>query len=249
MDLNGLTVLSALILFADTALVIVLTTAFIWAYFNLEKHDYSARTLALIIPIVLLVWFLTVLTLSYDDFFKTSLNGPFPPNILYGIAGPIILFAPIIIFSKAFKRLLNQFSQTALIGLQTYRTLGALFFYAYFIGFIPAIFAFPTAIGDILTGLLAFAVIIWKLGSATRTMSPGFIRGWNIIGIGDLMIAVSLGFLTSPGPFQVLSLSNPNQMISLYPLVLIPVFAVPLSILLHICSLVKLNKTKKPSSN
>lgn len=40
--------------------------------------------------------------------------------------------------------------------------------------------------------------------------------------------------MTSPGPFQILALGAPNLAITAYPLVLVPAFAVPLSILLHV---------------
>ena len=59
------------------------------------------------------------------------------------------------------------------------------------------------------------------------------------------MTAVTLGYLSSPGPgrraFQqlaaVVHLENPNALISQYPLVMIPVFAVPVFVILHILSL------------
>jgi len=55
-------------------------------------------------------------------------------------------------------------------------------------------------------------------------------------------VAVTLGFLTSPSPFQVAAFDRPSVLIGMFPLVLIPVFAVPLSILLHIASLQKLRQ-------
>ena len=63
---------------------------------------------------------------------------------------------------------------------------------------------------------------------------------WNIAGILDLVVAVATGFLSSPGPFQALALENPNILITAFPLVLVPVFAVPLSILLHLATLKRL---------
>jgi len=41
---------------------------------------------------------------------------------------------------------------------------------------------------------------------------------------------------------QLVALDSPNVLISAFPLVLIPVFLVPLSILLHLASLAKLRR-------
>jgi hypothetical protein len=51
---------------------------------------------------------------------------------------------------------------------------------------------------------------------------------------------VTTGFLTSPSAFQLFAFDLPNELISQFPLVLIPVFLVPLSVLLHLASLAKL---------
>jgi len=66
------------------------------------------------------------------------------------------------------------------------------------------------------------------------------VLAWNVFGLLDLVVAVAMGFLTSPSPFQLLSLDAPNQLITAFPLVTVPVFAVPLSVLLHLASLAKL---------
>jgi hypothetical protein len=54
------------------------------------------------------------------------------------------------------------------------------------------------------------------------------------LGILDLVVAVGTGFLTSPSTLQQLALDNPNTAITSYPLVLIPTFLVPASIILHV---------------
>ena len=87
------------------------------------------------------------------------------------------------------------------------------------------------------------ALLGQQILAARRTVAA-----WNLLGIADLVMAVSLGFLSSPGILQILSLGEPNVMISAYPLVMIPVFAVPLSILLHVCSLTKLSRDAREQS-
>jgi hypothetical protein len=43
---------------------------------------------------------------------------------------------------------------------------------------------------------------------------------------------VTAGVLTSPSPFQLLAFDLPNELIRQFPLVLVPVFLVPVSVLL-----------------
>jgi hypothetical protein len=65
------------------------------------------------------------------------------------------------------------------------------------------------------------------------------------LGIADLVIAVTMGFLTSPSPLQLASFDRPSVLIAIFPLSLIPVYMVPLSILLHLASLHHLQYTER----
>jgi hypothetical protein len=127
--------------------------------------------------------------------------------------------------------------QSWLVGLQFYRVLGAIFLLMYAQGRMPAAFALPAGAGDVAVGLLApIVAVAYARGVAGREF---LVVGWNLLGLLDL---ATTGFLTSPSPLQVLSLDAPNQLISEYPLVLVPVFGVPLAVLLHVASLVKLGR-------
>jgi hypothetical protein len=64
------------------------------------------------------------------------------------------------------------------------------------------------------------------------------------LGLSDLAVAVTTGFLSSPSPIQSLTFDNPNTLITAFPLVMIPVFLVPLAVLLHLASLAKLGLTQ-----
>src|SRR6185312_3662325 len=57
--------------------------------------------------------------------------------------------------------------------------------------------------------------------------------GWCLFGIADLVVAVTMGALTSPGRAHLLAFDAPNLLISSYPLVMVPTFAVPLALMLH----------------
>jgi hypothetical protein len=66
---------------------------------------------------------------------------------------------------------------------------------------------------------------------------------WDLLGIADLIVAVGTGFVTSPSVVQPFTFDPPNELIAVFPLVLIPTFLVPLSILLHLMSLIRLERT------
>jgi hypothetical protein len=57
-------------------------------------------------------------------------------------------------------------------------------------------------------------------------------------------VAVTTGFLTSPSAVQRFALEAPNDLISAFPLVLVPTFLVPISIVLHVASLKKLHEER-----
>ena len=69
--------------------------------------------------------------------------------------------------------------------------------------------------------------------------AAGRVTAWNVLGILDRVVAITTGFITSPSP--LFSYEPPNELIAIFPLVLIPVYLVPLSLLLHIASLAKLH--------
>jgi hypothetical protein len=69
---------------------------------------------------------------------------------------------------------------------------------------------------------------------------------WNILGLADFAVAITMGMITSPGRFQLIV---PDVMGSIgagaYPDVLTPAFVVPSSILLHALSLRQLRRRSR----
>jgi hypothetical protein len=102
-------------------------------------------------------------------------------------------------------------------------------------------------LGDVAVGLLAAAIGIGATGG--RQLNPRTVLRWNLLGIADLIVALSTGFLTTPSAFQMFAFEHPNELISMFPLVLIPTFLVPLAILLHIISLIQLRRATAHDSD
>jgi hypothetical protein len=129
-----------------------------------------------------------------------------------------------------------------LIGVQLYRALGVVFLILLAMDRLPGVFAWPAGTGDVLVGLLAPIVAAAYLRSPRE--SAGLARAWNVLGLADLAVAVTTGFLTSASPVQRFALEAPNDLISAFPLTLVPTFLVPISIVLHVASLKKLHEQR-----
>jgi hypothetical protein len=199
------------------------------------------RRRAVSIGTLLLVgWFFAALLPSWSEFYRTA---PFSiPTIQYGLLIPIIAGVALFWRWGTFRRAIEAVPQQWIVSVQFYRVEGLIFLMLYAGHRLPGVFALPAGIGDVVVGLLAPAI---GIAYAYRLRNTGvLVRAWNFLGIADLIVAVTTGFLSSPSRFQMWAFGAPNRLISAFPLVMIPVFLVPLSVLLHLASLYKLRTTK-----
>ena len=188
--------------------------------------------------VLLSLWFVVALVLSWAEVFRGAADRV--PTIEFGIFVPIVVGLAWLWRSETAMRLLDAIPQSWLVGIQFYRALGLIFLLLDARGSLPSLFALPAGSGDLAVGLLAPIVgLAYARGVAGRELLVG---GWNILGLFDLGVAIAIGFLTSPSPLQMFSFDAPNELITAYPLVLVPVFGVPLGVLLHVASLVKLGR-------
>lgn len=197
---------------------------------------------------VVVGWVALAIVLARAGFWETTPDDALrPPNIAFGIAVPTIL-GSLLIMNGTFKRWIRRVPLHMLVGIQIYRVVGVLFLIAYAQGDMPAEFALPAGIGDMLVGLTAVivAVMLLKRGEQrARTM----VLAWCAFGILDLVVAVATGFLSAPSPIQQLALDDPNAAIVSYPFVLIPTFAVPVSIILHVYVIARLRTATAPRTD
>lgn len=194
---------------------------------------------------LLVAWFLLAAFLAFAGVFRGAADRM--PTIEFGIVVPVIVGLLLLWRSPAALELLDATPQSWLIGIQFYRVLGLIFLLLNAQGRLPAVFAQPAGAGDFVVGLTAPVVAYaYARGVGGR---EALVRAWNIVGLLDLAVALTTGFLTSPSPWQLLSLQAPDELISAFPLVMIPVFAVPLAVLLHAASLIKLHReTTSPAA-
>jgi len=193
------------------------------------------------ISALLVTWFFAALLLSWSGFYQGS---PFRiPTIPVGLLIPIA--AGVVLFWRwpLLRRIVEAVPQSWIVSVQAYRVEGLIFLTLYAGGWLPSAFAWPAGVGDVIVGLLAPVVGVAYLRGVRG--STGSLWAWNLLGIADLVVAVTTGFLTSPSPLQLLALDRPNELVTSFPLAMIPVFLVPLSVLLHLASWQKLRQIRR----
>lgn len=193
------------------------------------------------ITALLVAWFFAALFLSWSGFYQASAFRV--PTIPFGLLIPIA--AGIVLYRRwpLLRRAVDAAPQSWIVGVQAYRVEGLIFLTLLAGGWLPGAFAWPAGIGDLIVGLLAPVVGFAYMRGARG--STGMLRAWNLLGIADLVVAVSTGFLTSPSPLQLLALDKPNELVTAFPLAMIPAFLVPLAMLLHLASLQKLRQVER----
>jgi hypothetical protein len=127
----------------------------------------------------------------------------------------------------------------------TLRVVGVTFLLVMAQGHLPAIFALPAGLGDIAAGLAAPSVARRLAQGGGRTRAVWF----NLFGILDLVVALTIGFLAGLGPWQPLEVTPSTEPLSLLPLALVPTTAVPLAIALHLVALRQLRTVARPTED
>jgi hypothetical protein len=188
--------------------------------------------------LVLTGWFALAVALASLGVYHVA--GDRVPTIEFGIVIPILVGCLIVWRSPAVSRAIDAMPRAWVIAAQFYRVEGVIFLILYASGLLPGVFALPAGAGDMAIGLSGLAIGI--RAARRRQLRSRSVLRWNLLGILDLIVALTTGFLTSPSPIQKFALDHPNQLISMFPLVLIPTFLVPLAILLHIVSLIQLSR-------
>jgi hypothetical protein len=198
---------------------------------GLTPDQRRTTWLAIMVPFTL--WAAVAWTASINGVFRT---GAFPvPLLPLAIFLPVIVGAPLLLLSKRVGLLLDAMPTTWLVALQLYRVFGSQWLAYWLRGLLPGLWALPAGTGDVLTGLFAVPAAI-ALATGTPEGRKTAIL-WNIFGLADLAVAITLGMIISPGPFQLIVQNGPSIGLDGYPNVLTPAFVVPGSILLHALSL------------
>jgi hypothetical protein len=173
--------------------------------------------------------------LGRDPFYLTPLIPLFPL-----LAITIVFLA--LRLSPSLQSVLAAVSLPAMHGVQVYRTVGVVFVVLLAQGQLPAHFALPAGWGDIAIGITAPLVAL-----ALSHGLPGAVPlaiSWNVLGLLDLVVAVGMGSGLI-APLLLPELGHrlpPAPAMGIFPLILVPTFAVPVSVLLHLLALGRLRR-------
>lgn len=201
-----------------------------------ESQPSGRGGIRLAVAITLTVWLLLVVSLGLAGVFVGAPGTP-PLGIGIGVAAPLLLFFALLRLSQSFREFVLSLDLKLIAGIQAWRWAGLGFLSLYAYKVLPAVFAFPAGLGDMAIGFTAPWIIL-KLVRQPGFAATGRFINWNVLGILDLVIAISIGTLSAffatgaPGEISTAPMAT-------LPLLLIPVFLVPLFLMLHTAALMQ----------
>ena len=214
-------------------LVVIPTVAVVVALiYVMWSARTSARTtlVALVAGVLLAAWGVATAVLAISGAYSPG-DLTRPPTVGVELAISLAAMTGFLVFSPALRSLLTN--QRHLIRLNVWRLVGAVFLGLMVAGQAPALWALPAGVGDVIVGATAFWVAS-RLGAAGgRALAVAF----NIFGLSDLVVAIGFGFTTSPGPAQLFHTPPTAEIMTRFPMALVPTFLVPLAFVLHFVSL------------
>jgi hypothetical protein len=173
----------------------------------------------------LAMWLALAFIVGDGEHFRVG-TGTSRRNIaLVAAFGPLVGAVGFLYWSKTMRALNAAMPPSWLIWVQSYRVAGAMFLYPFLAyGVLPAAFALPAGVGDIVTG--ALAPLVARSVANRRPNAARWAVAWNLFGILDLVVAVSAAIASQAG------------LINLYPLALVGLFlGPPLGVTTHLYSI------------
>jgi hypothetical protein len=201
--------------------------------------DHMTDTAMNTVPmwVVVSAWAALTLLLNVLGVFATPPDKP-PLPLLIAVIGPPIVFVIAYACSAHVRTRALRLNLRLLTAMQAWRVIGAMFLVLMAFGFLPGTFAWPAGIGDLLVGAYAPFVV---LAIARRTPGwPTHVVLLNVLGLLDFVGAIGGGVLSGRSPLGIFRGEVTTDIMQELPLSMIPTFAVPFWIVLHLLSLIKL---------
>jgi len=201
---------------------------------NVAEPGDNSSGVRSVVSVVLALWLGLVFFLGTRGVFVGNPGSP-PLPIFFGLAIPLAVFFAAYFGWGAFRTFVLNADLRLVAAMQGWRWAGLGFLSLYAHHILPGLFAFPAGLGDMAVGITAPWIVIELVRNSQFAASRRFVV-WNILGILDLVVAVSLGTMTSGFLPALTGNVTPGAMAQL-PLVLIPVYLVPVFIMLHFTAL------------
>ena len=201
--------------------------------------------IGVVVAAFFLAWLALIFVLGARGGFIAPRGAP-PLALLIGLLAPLSLF----LVGYRTIRPLREFVLSAdlrpIVGIQAWRWAGFGFLTLYTYGVLPGIFAWPAGLGDMGIGVTAPFVLATLLRRPDFASSKSFVA-WNVSGILDLTVAVSIGALVpllAPTFYGAVSTAPMTQL----PLVLVPTYLVPTFLILHLTALFQARRLGKSTT-
>jgi len=202
----------------------------------------SSATTRLRAAVGLSAWFALVVILAATRvlYYERGLGAP---GLGIAVALPIAVLCFVVARVKSLREGFRRVPLWLLVGVHTVRVLGISFIILYAAGRLPAPFAPVAGWGDIFVGATALPAA-W-LAYRRPAMARPTLWIWNVIGLADLIAAIGLGVISSPGPQRLIFAEPSSAIMTTLPWLLIPGFLVPLLFAVHIGIFIRLAKETK----
>lgn len=178
--------------------------------------------------------------------------GGFRPGVLGAIPTPVLAFTTLVLGSLVawlawppFRNALLSIPLAALVGVNAFRIGGVFFLLLFADGRLSAPFAPSAGWGDIITGIAAIPVA--TVAASRQNVSRRLLAAWNAFGAVDLVVAVTLAFLSAPGPFRLFTQGPGTVVMATVPWILAATFLVPLYLLTHFTIAMRLRRSPYPN--
>jgi len=140
------------------------------------------------------LWFATVTLLAAHGVFRFS-DRQRSPYLGLSITLPLAIGLLSARLWPPLRETVLRIPQQWLVGIQSFRVLGVMFLLAMASGQLPALFALPAGVGDILVGVGALEIAYLYRHGVREARELALVL--NFFGIADLVNAVAIGFLAS----------------------------------------------------
>ena len=192
-----------------------------------------------VVSAALALWLGVVLFLGYQGAFVGRAGSP-PVGIFLGLAIPLAVFFAAYFGWGAFRTFILGADLRFVTAMQGWRWAGLHFLFLYASGVLPGLFAIPAGLGDMAVGITAPWIVLGLVRNPSFAASRRYVL-WNILGIFDFVVAVSMAVLCSglfPGMNGLIGNITTAPMSQL-PSVLTPAYIVPFFTMLHLTALLQ----------
>lgn len=152
-----------------------------------DPHSGVKRVLA----VAMTLWLGLIFVLGAQGAFVGKAGSP-PLPIFFGFAIPLAVFFAAYFGWSSFRAFVLAADLRLLAAIQGWRWAGLGFLSLYAHHILPGLFAFPAGLGDMAVGFAAPWIVLGLIRHPSFATSRRHVL-WNIMGIIDLVVAVSLG--------------------------------------------------------